>query len=168
MWSYFLAPDTSRAAAFCTRCSRSIKPSPTPRRLLMKAFTSVFVESDVKDRRIVRIWRSWKKQERHSEDTCSDIFSWLSRTTPRLTTLFENWIVEECNMSSSIPIFSSCWRVPIQITIVLSTFSRMQSAAPHPVFYFVYTVCKAIHSERSIWSRNTQVNLSVISVRVSC
>ena len=30
MRSYFLAPDTSRAAAFCTRCSRSIKPSPTP------------------------------------------------------------------------------------------------------------------------------------------
>ena len=30
MWSYFLAPDTSRTTAFCTRCSWSIKPSPTP------------------------------------------------------------------------------------------------------------------------------------------
>ena len=80
---------------------------------------SKLVESDVKDRRIVRIWRSWKKQERHSEDTCSDIFSWLSRTTPRLTTFFENWIVEECSMSSSIPIFSSLWGAVVLIVRLL-------------------------------------------------
>ena len=89
---------------------------------MTNAFTSAFLASDVSDRLIKRIWRSWKKHDRQRAATWSVILSWLSRITPKSDTDVENDTVSSCSSISLMSTFDSCWRVPIQISWVLSVF----------------------------------------------
>ena len=81
IWSYFRVSVTRLAAAFWICCSLFSRPSLMPWHrelqlsslLITNAFTSVFLASDVSDRLIERIWRSWKKQDRQRAATWSVI-----------------------------------------------------------------------------------------------
>jgi len=74
MWSNFVVPVTTRAAAFWTVWSFVSRPSLIPysidccscRRLLLNACTSVFTGSGVSKDLIIRSWRSWNRHNRHS------------------------------------------------------------------------------------------------------
>ena len=65
---------------------------------------------------------NWKKHERCVAVTWSRMVSWLSRWTPRLDTVVENWTLADNSWSSTMSTLASCCRDPIHITWVFSAF----------------------------------------------